>query len=989
MNSTCIRILVPVVVCLVWSMWPGREAGSAVPRVGYLDVEDRYSGKLKLKEALVRAGVRPRQIRASGFLVGRDYDVIVLGSFVTSDRKVRSFLKRNRGRLTRFVEKGGVLVALAQAWYDEGEPLWLPEGLSARRSDRDSVRARFSVAGAGSALGAGVSAEEIMAMDLYRGRRYYSSGVYGAVDLFGATRGFLALLEEDSSHPLPIVLLGKAAKGAVVLASLAPDLACVAGSSEAVRQTGCRFIAGLLGLALDAELLAGAQVAPDFASLDGELEVEVYLDVDGNGRRDGMEVGLAGLVVTHGFEDHLTGEAGTVIVQADPAFPRSLFVRIPEGYSASSKWHYATADPGRISIGLSPGRSAQPAGPPVIVQLTDIHVGRNGPPEEEAALLSHFLRRLEHRVAPGALFALTGDVTHTGAAAQIAAFNSALENLRDPVMVTMGNHDEGLGPDVGRLFREEVAPVFYTREWRGHLVVSVPRLDLPKKKRAWLEQTIAGSDRPVVLLTHFYPLRRDLDRLDLARVKLLVSGHWHGDLVTRYRGVTSVNSPPALIGGWDFSPASGRVITLGEGGPITELVPFARGKRAVAVRAGRDKLLVNTVGGAGTPPLCSRDGATVAMEKESAFSWAGTAAGAISCTREEEPVAQGAQVEWAVALPGRSLAARPLQYRDAVLVPLRNKPGGSGQGAVCAVDAGTGDVRWCAETGAAALSPVAVSGTVVVTDVAGVSSGLAFSSGELVWTTPLERGSEPRFASHYVHTPGVRHKSVVYYCYQAGPFGLDIRSGKLVWTGGKYGGEDAFNHARGLVVDGRLLCGSFLGGIYAFDLDREGAEPVKIESSWRTTSDFVKHRGVWTLSRNRLARLDPYKGVEGGVAVPYAVLPAEPVIGDGYAVVRDGHQGVLRVSLGSGKKRWRASFPEGPICFALNKHHSAGLIGSPVALGGNLAVPGVDGVLRVLDVSSGELQESHDFGVPLVSTPVWNKLGLFVVDYGGVLYRVR
>ena len=964
---------------------------SHAPKIGYIDIEDAYSGKLKLKAALRQAGTRASRIRPRGYVVTGDYDVIVIGSYVTSQRKMRRFLSKNRRRLAAFVAGGGVVVQFAQAWFDEVSPTWLPEGLSARRGDRDATVVRPTSFAVESGFRTDQSPVDLGDMDVYRGKRYYSTGIYGAVDLFAQTQGFVPLMADDSPWALPALLVGESGKGRVILAALSPDLSCVHGSSEVARGQACALLRDVLKAAVSPRLSTKQPSPGLFATKTGALNINVFLDANRNGRRESVEVGVPGAVVTHGYGDHVTNGAGDTSLETDPAFPKSLFLQVPDGHIPITAWHYPAADPGTIQFGIAPESDFQKQAAPIIVQLTDVHIGRNAGANTEARLLTRSIEQLNKRVSTSALWVFTGDITHTGDKDQLEEFGRAVAPLTHRALVTVGNHDVGLGPDKARRFRELIAPAFYTREWQGRLVVSVMKLDLPRKHLRWLNETIAKARLPVILLVHYYPQRKDLDRLKLANVELILSGHWHGDLVTRYKGVPSVNSPPALIGGWDFSPASARVISLGEHGPRTETVPFVRERRAVAVAVGKLRTLVNGVGYSPEKPDCRQAGSVVDLSPASVFSFRGQTAPdtEVQCTWDGDAVVPGGQVQWATNLPGRSLVARPIAYRGNILVPLRNKPDTLGAGALCSVEGKTGETRWCTETGAAAtLSPVAVSGKVAITDVSGRALGLNAQTGDVIWTTDLAHHRPPRFTSHYIHTPGVRHRSTVYYCYQTGPFGLDIGSGKMVWTGGKYGSEDAFNHAKGVVVNSRLLCGSFQGGIFAFNLEKDEAKPTRLESGWKATATVVEDHTIWTLSRNRLARLDPHKGVLRGVNVPYAVLPPEPVFHKRHAVVRYGHDGLASLSLSSGKRRWKRTLPAGPIVFALNKHQSAGLIGTPALRGEELAVPGVDGVLRIVDVSDGKTRREYDLGVPLVSTPIFSKMGLFVTDYGGTLYRI-
>ncbi len=923
-------------------------------KVGYLDADDPHTGLTSLKECLPGAGAKARRVKAAGSFVGKGLDALFIGSFATGDRKVSKFLKNNSKRLVRFVQQGGVIVAFAQSSKDEAAPSWLPASLHARRSPRDCMRARklkhplFSSPHE-------LEGTDLMNLEVYRGKRYYAPSLLGGTDLFTETRGFQTLARESGGARFPLIVAGRAGKGAVVMMSIAPDLACVHGLTEGDRERGCGLLKNLVAYVAG----RGRDLKTDpaaFKSAVRQHEVLVFLDGNDNGRADPGEPGLPWAVVTYDFADYVAGADGRVSITVDPASPEILSLRIPDNYRSTGKWYQRVLDPGPHSFGLARLPEAGATGAASIVQLSDVHLGRNGPAEEEAQLLERFLQQLGPETSPRDLIAFSGDLTHTGDRRQFAALASVAGGLKNPVAFSMGNHDWGKGPDIGRIYEMMVAPAYYTREWEGRLVISLPTLKLDKRQRAWLDQTLKRATKKVILLLHYFPKRKQLAQFDLSQVIAVISGHWHGDLVTHRDGAAMINSPASLIGGWDFSPASARRITF-EGPSVarTRLVPF--------LAKDRQGLSVDMQGN-----LAFEDGISIAAV-------------------DQGPTALAHS--WSSSLPGRVLLASPAIGGDSLIVPLRNLASVGKEGAVCALALDSGEQRWCHETHASVtVEPRVVGETAVFGEVNGVVSGLDVATGTVRWTVSLEDEVTPRFAEHYMHSPGVVRRGKIYYCYQSAPFGVRSSSGEIVWTGSRFGGEDAFNHSQGVVVgkgdNSRLVCGSFLGGVFSYDLHRTGASPVRVAKKWKTCANLSGRREVWILTRSRLARFDPVTGIPSrSVRVPYAVLPSEPILGDGFAITRYGQEGLCRIDQGSGKKKWRFRTGEGAISFALNKHASAGIIGSPLLRKRRLYVPAPDGNLYVLDARTGRELERAVVGLPLVSSPLIHRGDIFVADYGG------
>ncbi len=934
------------------------QAGGKRP-VAYLDIEDPYTTRKPLDGCLKRLGVAAERLKPTGSFVSGGARVLLIGSFATGNSKGRRFIRENARRIRDFILAGGVVIEFGQSSADESSPPWLPDGLVAQRCARDCTTS--VVLDGKHPLMDGekrVDMAALMGGEVFRGARYYAPSILGGTDLFYRVEGLNAVVAERRSGEFPLVLAGPAGKGGVILLAASPDLLCDSGTPETARAEAEDMMRNLLAVALESRFSEGGVPARSIAVGRARSRVTVYHDRDGDGRRDPGEEGLPDSVVTYDFEDRRTDGDGRAEIEVDPLNPGLVFVRIPDGWDGK-RWYADAAGPGPFEFGLQPLASKGRLGATVL-QLTDTHLGRIDL-AEDARMLEQFVGELGRRVTGAStpetatggtggakLFAFTGDLTHTGSMAELKAFRAALVELQGPGMYVMGNHDWGSGPDKGRLFRHVLGPSHFTREWQGYLLVSVPRIETHPRARSWLEQTVASSRLPVLFLVHYFPTRPGFDSLQSGRVTGVLSGHWHGDMVSVRNGVVNINSPPSLMGGWDFSPGSARVVRLDEGGiSRADLVPMRR-----------------TLGAGGK---AGENGA------------GGKAGERASCLPT-----------WASSVPGRVLLASPLVAGERLLVPFRSAGTVGGDGGICAFSRASGSTEWCLSTPTGVANDLAVSGkTVLVAEVDGSLQGVDVTDGSVRWRTRLDGSVEARYVEHYVHSGAAMKKGVAYFCYQGGPFGVDAGSGRIVWTAEAYGGLDAFAHARGVVIGDYLYCGAFLGGVYRFRLG--GAGPGRRERliEGNVTADLSTRGGLSVLTRDALLELNPLTGkVESSARIDYAILPAGIAWGDFGPFVPDGSRGLRRLGARNGGKAWKVALGQGELSFALNLRDSSGPIGSPVALGKKLVVPGADGLLRILAARTGEESVRFDAGGPLVSTPAIHSGTAYVATYFGKVLAV-
>lgn len=764
-------------------------------------------------------------------------------------------------------------------------------------------------------------------------------------------------------------------------------------------------------------LVVGALAAPAFAL--GAV-VEVFYDLDGDGRRSAAEVGAPQVLVSDGDRVYRTDADGKVEVEVFRARGEAarLFVIVPGGHLASTPWH-RLLDPGvdepqAVAFGLRPVAS-QPAA--AIAVTADPQVVADDARAVGQALLSDLC-------PPSALPALVvvlGDLTEHGTALELVAWRAAMASAPVPVYACYGSRD-GAGEDpvgIGR-FEQEIGPAWYAF-WSGGrcymALVTEPDV-LTGRQQArqvrWFRRLLAAvpDGAELVLLGHVPPARTELEQArERHRVAAVCYGHWHENNVWWSDGVPMVATGPYRGGEWGAGTGSFRRVTFGPDGVTAPVVtagvrhllevlapspvqPAERLQLPVRVAAYDSRAEVAAVeaalaGGQSWPlrragqvtwrldlPAVPGGELTITARTTTGDRWSTraalpapepTRAVALTGPPPEPPLVRA----WLASTGGR-WPPEPIGADGRLYLPAPNDDLPNRSAVVC-LDADTGREVWRTSTLGAVRRPVVVSGGRVFALTAwNQVQAFAAGGGEEVWRTDLVPGLISRHRS--AHTGLTVWQGRVLAQVGGGPLvALDAASGSRL---GEVAVAEAYHAGPSAAAEQVVVPG--LAGLTSLDA---GSLAVR----WRTAPGLnLARHGPVTLGGlmafvvgSDLAAVDLLGGaVRWRQPFPSVGLRLGGVAFDDGVVYTPGPRPVAyRATTGGGL--WPGARPApGPAP------------GTPAVAGRLVWATGDDGSLAAYDRADGQMVWRTNLGLSLKSGPVVVGSTVFVADADGNVHAL-
>lgn len=772
------------------------------------------------------------------------------------------------------------------------------------------------------------------------------------------------------------------------------------------------------------------------AAMSGHAQYkgQVFSDHNGNNKQDAGEAGIAGVVVSDGYEVVRTDANGQFELPANEQ-ARFVFIKSPFGYK-HAKQHYIKVSPKTESyaFGLEEDKT-QSADKLKFIQITDTETPLYGSWIDNVRNYSSNLNNT--------LVMHTGDICYEpGMKFHAEQVNSQMMGL--PVYYTVGNHDLVKGEYGEKFFEDHFGPVYYSFEagpahfvvtpmWGGDYTPSYNR----DQVIAWLKKDLALKDKnkPVIFVNHDFSIGRDFvlkgknDQIDLKEYNLKgwLFGHWHNNYTfhEKVSGVTVVSTNAPDKGGIDNAVGQFLQIEVTKDG-ITKVQPRYTNMNshiqlvdpALSAASGDVSFLANVYDS-------NRDVASVSLTVMDAqgkqalvqplkaisdWSWAAdkawkpkvgdyTAYIEVHYANGEHDIRKQAfawrkqdnalALKWTNNIGTNIWKVSPL-LAEGMVISASFDDGGNGKSQVVAFDEKTGKQLWAYGTENSVKQKLRyVDGIVLVTDVAGFAYGLEAKSGREIWKKSLSGGSLPGFV-----TGPVLHDGIYYTGYGKYLSALNAKTGEEIWKNKDWNGGEAMPGEM-TATDKHIFTGANWNALFVHDR-------ATGELKWRKSDEGARYRTGGTTVEDGIAyvpgatnilKLDEVTGkvlAQQEFDYDFKVMASPLIVGD-QLIMSTSNRGVVSLNKNSLAENWNFQAKEALVYTSSysnpNLHKLVATV-EPAArlLGDKLVFGGSDGYLYILD-KQGKLIDEINVGAPILSEVTIAGNQIFVADFGGNVYN--
>jgi hypothetical protein len=190
------------------------------------------------------------------------YKTFMIGSFVTNNSALHASLDNNAAEIERFLSDGGMVVELTQADQNQAAIDWLPEGLSAARTDQDY--AQIVILEADHPI---FHIPNELTVDDLSNWGISSGGWSTAWETFGAHSGFTVVAARNANGTSPCILEAPYKQGKILLLSIAPDKKHTLGTTDESKENSMLLMENIL-----AEYLTAVEVKGKFTTVWGQIK---------------------------------------------------------------------------------------------------------------------------------------------------------------------------------------------------------------------------------------------------------------------------------------------------------------------------------------------------------------------------------------------------------------------------------------------------------------------------------------------------------------------------------------------------------------------------------------------------------------------------------------------------------------------------------------------------------------------------------------------
>ncbi|MFU1855724.1 PQQ-binding-like beta-propeller repeat protein [Sphingobacterium sp. NGMCC 1.201703] len=764
----------------------------------------------------------------------------------------------------------------------------------------------------------------------------------------------------------------------------------------------------------------------------------VFLDLDKNKKMEQNEKGMAGVVISDGYEVLSTAADGSFSLKGNEN-AKFLFVRIPAGYKASGT-HYIKIDPKleRYDFGLTQDEKQQ--GDKLrFIQITDTETPLYG---EWIANIRKFSQQQQ-----AALIMHTGDICYEpGMQFHARQVNSELMGV--PTYYAVGNHDLVKGEYGEKLFEDLFGPVYYSFEaGPAHFVVTpMPGGDYAPSYNqdqviAWLKKDLAlkAKEKPLVFINHDLIVGKDFvmkgktDSIDLKQYNLkgYLYGHWHNNYSFGSRdGVAVISTNAPNKGGIDNSVAQFMVIDVDKNGvskitpkypylaehialiyPQTKQIQLTSGQK-LEISASvyhSEKRIVSVYA-----TLINQQGTmlkTVKLSPASDWNWRGTMTAAAHIDQKraimlevnygdgtqalkkfdwnKEPASTDLlQLTWSKNIGANIWKSSPLVQGQRVYVASMDDAIG-GKSKIQALTKKSGETVWTFQTQNSVKQKLAYSkGLILATDMGGTVYAISEEDGKLVWKKDLSGGRLPGYVS-----AGVVHDGIYYT--GAGSYLSAIKAddGTIIWQNKDWNGGEGMPGEL-LIKNDYLITGANWNSLFVHDRRTGKLLWKKNEDGlrFRTGGASADNTSFYVAGLNNLFQLDQKTGavINKTQSQDDFKVMASPLLTEELLIMPTATNGIKAFDRSNLTEKWNFRSGEALIYTSAysspDQHKKVSTVESSIRYAaGKLFFGGSDGYLYILN-PDGTLVQKINLGTPILAEVTIQGNEVYVADFAGNVY---
>lgn len=350
------------------------------------------------------------------------------------------------------------------------------------------------------------------------------------------------------------------------------------------------------------------------------------------------------------------------------------------------------------------------------------------------------------------------------------------------------------------------------------------------------------------------------------------------------------------------------------------------------------------------------------------------------------PSLQNPRLAWINNIGSNICMTSPIVYNEAVYVASVDE-NYQGKACVICLDARNGTLRWKYNVeNSIKNSIVAADGRIFAQDTDGNLYAIDAQNGTLEWKKKLSTDKVLPSLIEGLATQG----GIIYAGSGKGLCAINAATGKVLWTNKDWRQNQGSTAT--LSIDNNILIGSaHWGALYGNDIQTG-------KCLWKVEKDGIRHRSssavmdgdvFYLTSGESFFIMDTRNGeILFRKKLPFSVnVASSPLVTEHEIIFGTASEGIVALDRETWEEKWRFRTGNAMIYTApYFRNPSATVEASPVLSGKNIIAGGADGVLYMIDKTTGSLVWKHETGAPILATAAISGNMIYAADYSGNVY---